>query len=572
MVVRLAEGYDPKEDIIKFADKIKSPIHVPKGNPSFSELYPIARDIIESYCKKMKDGLAMYRPICKTAERFHASSARTRAISGGNQSGKTSAAVVEVARMWRGMDPYGKRNNKDLKLLIVGKDSLHISSVVWQKLWIPGLFYIVPDEITGMWRAVRGCKDEATIDPIDAEREDLWMPSPPLVPPSAIKSIAWERKNQNIPKLVKLTNGSEALFYSSKGLPRQGIELDVFYCDEELENKAWLSESRARLLRRDGIMIASYTPQSSTPEYFELHQRAVAGDSDVEEFHLTLEENPYITKVAKKALYDDLKSDPDELAVRYYGHYAIKGRQVYPQYSADAHAVEPFEIPPDWMRIVAIDPGAQYQTAVFIAIPPLVDEVHVYNELYLLNSNAYSLACEMKKILGDYMAEAFIIDYHGGKQRPMGYSNTVADHYEHEFGRAEISSRATGHGFIWGSDNVTGREQSVKRWLRNDDRGRPLIRIHVGMATVLDRQMRSRFYKKGDPGKRDDRMPHDTVDCLEYLAAFFDICIGQTKFGLFHELPQRISPTTTKQYKAFMEMEKFYKKVGNRHKVSISLG
>ena len=112
MVVRLAEGYDPKEDIIKFADKIKSPIHVPKGNPSFSELYPIARDIIESYCKKMKDGLAMYRPICKTAERFHASIARTRAISGGNQSGKTSAAVVEVARMWRGMDPYGKRNDK----------------------------------------------------------------------------------------------------------------------------------------------------------------------------------------------------------------------------------------------------------------------------------------------------------------------------------------------------------------------------------------------------------------------------------------------------------------------------
>lgn len=487
-------------------------------------------------------------------------------------SGKTSAACSELARIARGLDPYEKRKPKNLKILVVGKDALHISSVLWQKLWLPSLFYIVPDEITGLWRAVRPEKGKNTIDPIDAEREDLWLPAPPLLPPSDIKSIAWERKNQNIPKLVTLHNGTEMLFYSSKGLPRQGIELDVFYCDEELENKAWLSESRARLLRRDGIMIASYTPQSSTPEYFELHQRAVAGDEDVEEFHLTLEGNPYVSARAKQKLYDDLKSDPNELAVRYYGQYAIKGRQVYPGFSEDIHCIPATKVPDDWMVIVAVDPGAQYQTAVFSAIPPEADEIHIFNELYLLNSNAYSLACEIKKILGNYKAEAFIIDYHGGKQRPMGYSNTVAEHYEHEFARAEIESRSTGHGFIWGSDNVSGREHSIKRWLRNDDRGRPLIRFHEGMTPVLVRQLKSRFYKKNDPTKRDDRMPHDTVDCLEYIAAFFDTCIGQTKYGLFHQIPERVSPKTTKQYKAFMEMEKFYKKVRNKHRTSISLG
>jgi hypothetical protein len=91
--------------------------------------------------------------------------------------------------------------------------------------------------------------------------------------------MAWEKKGQNVPRRVELTNGSVCMFHSSKGNPRQGIELDLFHCDEELENKKWITESQARLLKRDGIMIASYTPQNSTPEYYALHQRAERGDA-----------------------------------------------------------------------------------------------------------------------------------------------------------------------------------------------------------------------------------------------------------------------------------------------------
>jgi len=480
-------------------------------------------------------------------------------------SGKTTVACIELARIARGMDPYKKRESSNLRILVCGLDEMHIASVIWKKLWLPGAFSIVKDEVTGMWRSVRSDpKDPTEIDPIDKEREKDWMPAPPLLPPSCLKAIAWNRKNMSIPKTATLTNGTEIMFYSSKGSPRQGIDVDAFFVDEETVNKNWITESQARLLRRAGIMVASFTPQASTPEYFDLHRKAVNKTGGIEEFQLTLEANPYISKKAKKQLYDALKHDPDELAVRYYGKYAIKGRQCYPEFTKEMHCVEDFEIPSDWMKIVAIDPGARFQTCTYMAIDPECESVHVYDETHMEGGNARMLAEEIKNKLGDTKAEVFIIDYRGGIQRPMGYSNTVADHYQNEFENIGLESRLSGTGFTYGSDNVSGREQSLKRWMRPGEDSPPIIKLHRDCTMKTQDQLINRYYSKTDPSKREERVTHDLVDVLEYACAYFDVCIGKNPAGLYYEAPDRVDPRQSKTFKAYKELDKFYKDVERR--------
>jgi hypothetical protein len=339
-----------------------------------------------------------------------------------------------------------------------------------------------------------------------------------------------------------------------------------------MANKEWISESQARLLRRDGIIICSYTPQADSPEYYALHRRCMDGDAEIEEYVLTLEDNPYIPKSAKESLYNDLKDDPDELAVRYYGNHATESRLVYPSYKIETHGVDPFDIPSDWMRFMVVDPGARFQCALFFAIPPERDQVHLYHELYKQNAHAGDLAEHVADITGEWKFETFILDYQAGRQRPMGHSNTIADHYMEEFKNHGLSSRVSGCGFEYGSDNVPGREQSLKRWLRYRVDGRPLLRVHRGKTPKFDQQMKNRYYKKQDPTKREDRQLHDTVDCAEYAAAHFDMCVGITEHGLFYNSPEAVVSMKKSAYQAWMEFEKKEWKMMGPHGDSVNLG
>jgi hypothetical protein len=186
----------PREQLAHLASDLKQRVSLPNSRAStWKELMPVFRDLVEAYTKRKRDGLLLYRPINKTIQKFHKSRARIRLVSGGNQSGKTSSALACIVRIWRGMDPYKKRPDKNLRILQCSLDLDHIGQVIWHKIWWPGLFQILPDEETGLWRAVRPDPENPTeIDPIDLEREDLWMPSPPLLP--ALRSRGWRGRRR----------------------------------------------------------------------------------------------------------------------------------------------------------------------------------------------------------------------------------------------------------------------------------------------------------------------------------------------------------------------------------------
>ena len=524
------------EEKLDLPKKAKSPLLKPTRGLSDEALMGYALELVVAYAQRLKKGLSLYRPMNAVVESFHACEAQTRLVCAGNQAGKTQCVLAEIARMFLGVDPHNKRRKGHLRILSVGKDEKFIGQVLWKKLWWPGAFEIVPDENSGLWRAVRPDPNDPTeIDPIDTARRKLWMPSPPLLPPESInwKKSAWIKKNAGIPSIITATKEfgeSEWMFHASGGYPRNGIELDVFHCSEEIENNAWIPEGRARLLRRNGIMIADYTPQASTPQYFEMHLRAEEGDPDVKEFTLSVHGNPYLPKVAKEAFYNALKHDPDELDVRYYGKYAIMGRKIYPEFHAKIHGVEPIPggVPKNWMRMMFVDPGTTASGALFVAIaPPEKDSatpkhVRFYDELFLKHADARKFAAEVYKRTRDYHFEAFIIDKKGGMQTPMGFSNTVAEHYTEAFEAAGVTCRRTGSHFLFGSDNVNGREMSLKQWLTINGQGEVVLQVEIGNCPHFVSQIKARYMSKTHADRRDDRTPHEQVDLAEYAAAFFD--------------------------------------------------
>lgn len=506
--------------------------------------------LVAEYAERQNLGLKLYRPL-PVAQRFHASRAENRLLVGSNRAGKTTVAEAEIAAIATGLDPYQKRPASNQIIGCVGKNETHLSDPMWKKLWWPGAFSIIQDAETGLWRSVRpDPNDPLHLDPSDLLRRKEWKPAPPLLPPHMVTKRAYLKKNLDIPKRVELSNGTIIMFAASGGQPWQGINLDVFAPDEEMENVKWIPEGLARLTEREGLFIASFTPQAATPEYFEMHQKVVEGVEGYDEFELLIEDNPYISDKAKRDFYNRLKHDPDELAVRYYGRWAILGRKVYPTYDARVHGVTPFDPPDNWMRVMAVDPGSVIQAAMLAAIPPPAEdevdaqqpaeevddyapppkkqptgtptEIHFYGEVLHRAGTARTFAEACKSAMGNHAFEVFIIDKKAGDQTSMGRGNTVADHYSEEFARLGISSRRTRTGFFFGSPDVTARELSLKSWLEHGPNHPPTLKVHVDALPHFDAHMKNRYYKKSDPTKRETRTEHDLTDCAEYIAAFFD--------------------------------------------------
>lgn len=514
------------------SDKVSIPKSMPTSNEellSSPRYLRLAFDLINAYAEGKKDALAMYRPLPKAAP-FHASQAYQRILSGSNQGGKTNAAEAEWAMIARGVDPHKKRAASDLRMGAVGKDSKHVGAVMWRKLYWPGAYDTIIDADTGLLRSTRPwAEDLSKLDPSDLARKSEWMPSPPMIPPSAIipGGIVWESKGEGIPSMVTLKNGTEMLFRTSNGAPWQGIQLDVVHFDEEITDPRWLPESLARLQRRNGIFIWSATPQASTPQLLNLHKAFLAGDPDVAEFSLLTSDNPYFDPIAKERFRKSLLLlGDDEYAVRWLGHYAIMGRAAYPSYSLETMGVDLWDIPKDWMLVVSIDPGTQYAAFVILAVPPSADCIYIAYECELRNRDADAFAKALKEALAGRRPEAYVFDGRAGDQHSMGRADTVGDHYSKAMIENGVPpSVLTGHQFAYGNNQPASRELSAKNLMNTGK-----MKFFRERIPRLDKQIQNRFYQKDNPELRERRTVHDVCDAWEMGCSFFD-------GGIYHNSP-----------------------------------
>lgn len=508
-----------------------------------------ARKLARELAARKMESLSIYEALPEQ-EKFHRCNSRYRIVRGSNRAGKTLCAAVEVARAVTGQDPHGKYPKKNGTAFLVGKDLKHVGKVLYDKLFVPGAFKVIRDKATGRWRAFRPWI------PDDAAREEEARRAPSLIPQRLIAEIAWENKKENVPSIVRLSNGWNLHFFSSLGKPPQGSPIDLFWFDEEIIDPNWYPEMAARVVDRRGRGVWSATPQAGTDQLYELHERAEKervtypeGRRSISEFLILLDENPHMAEEAKQALAADLSEE--EARVRIGGEYAITSYKVYPTFSMSLHGHPFIDVPPHWTRYAYVDPGHRVCAVLFAAVPPPdeADMVLIYDELYLHEVNSDLFARAMAHKCESQRFQAFLIDSHMAIHTEVGIGKNVLQQYSEAMARHNVASISTGNSFLLAQDSVMSGVLAVQGMLRNRGEKLPRLRVMEGVVPNFLDEIK-RYRRKRINGvvqeQPDQRKDNHLMDCLRYLA------LHDPKYIKQKEMPK--DPGVA--YKSFMEKMK----------------
>jgi len=502
------------------------------------------RTILTQLHEKHMDALTMYQSLPE-GERFHACSAKWRLAYGGNRSGKTNCVAAEFARAVLGCDPYDKYPATSGNALIVGMDADHLS-LQWKKVAEEGCFYIIRDEHTRLWRAVRPHPDDPTrLDDYDEAYREQWKPAPPLIPwhgkHKRVTKIAWEDYGKGVPRLVKFDTGWTSLWRSSEGKPPKGHHWNVFWPDEDLQNDDFWEEGNRGLVGLNeppkwlpkGIWSAS--EQGSNTKLLSLIEQAEAGSDNVKSFFFVVDNNPYVPEAERRAWYESMTEDEREY--RYHGRPVARGRSVYPMYQPQTiHGCEPTDVPVESTRYLYVDPANTLAGTLMLAVDKQERHRWVYNCFViklLKGRTVQDWAAEVADRSGGIAYQAAVIDQQAGKCRQYGGDISTASLWWQALMDAGVKvldfGGLAGSGFFAGCNDVAARQIALQNWLlprpSGDFAGLPLAQVVRGLSPELDAQIQHARMLSVKPNQRTKRIEkraelvEDLLDCFEYAAA-----------------------------------------------------
>lgn len=488
--------------------------------------------------ERNREALRCYRALAYQEE-FLKSRAKTRIIRGGNRSGKSVTAFLDIARAACGCDPYGKYPKPPLTIFLVGWDEKHIGRNIHRILFQPGAFDIIPDANTGQYRAYRPWYKG------DWSRKHLRVKAPPLIPERMVDQRGWGWKKKAIKcfEVARLTNGTELWAFSSKGDAPRGDKIHLADIDEDVRYPHWITELSARCVDYDAPMIWQTLPYSRNDVLLSMcnlaADQAHLPNPDVVEFVWQMSNNAYLPTKAKdrlKAIWGSL--DERELAMRDRGEWGYGDSIVYPGFHVDIHGIslDKFPgrtIPNHWTRFLVLDPGRQVTAVLFIAVPPPAegDFALIYDELYLQTTTAHQVARMVAaKLAGQPQFRAFIIDDHGSRPTQVN-GKSIYSEYRDGFKEYGLRSELSEHGFLMGTDDIPGRIEAVRGSLRQRANGTTHLLVVREQTQMLQKELgRYRFIVKEDgtvTDKPNYRGLH-LVACLEYGFAYKGLSYSPT--------------------------------------------
>lgn len=373
---------------------------------------------------------------------FHESTKMWRLVSGGNRSGKSYCNAMEIAWWATGDHPYRTTPPPPVKIWVISVEY----SVLLAGIHLH-LMHLIPD-----WK----------IDRIGAN-----------VP------------NTDLPSYIRLKNGSQITYKSAKGLGDearrkfQAADIDLISIDEEIDDTI-LIELEARTLDRGGSFIISATLVESYDWIVELEEKAEANDPNCFATRLNTELNK--TLVAERVAILRDKLSEEERDVRIYGKSRRSTGLIYNTFKKEIHVIPKFDIPLDWPRWCALDPGIRVFAGLWITCSP--DNIYyVYREMYVTNTPLWEVA-EIIKV-----AEGWKLD------------RQLAQEFGH---------------YVW---EETDTSETMVNRLIDDKRGSRLI---TGDEGVLD-QLYSKFGLVTTPAIKSKRPGIEAVrHALEGHLFFFD--------------------------------------------------
>lgn len=474
--------------------------------------------------------LALYTAFT-VVEPFHASNAIWRILVGGNRSSKTTAGLIEDARAFAGCDPYNKYKPRDGKILLIGLDEKHLADPIARKLFQPGAFKLIRDEITNLPRFLRpDPNNPQQLDPYDEAYREKWFDAPPIIPPRILKRpIAWVDRAAGVPAACHSITDWTIEFRSSKSAPKQGDEIDLGHIDESIVNGQHFVEMSRGLVSRAGLGIWTATPQNVSHYLRELKRRNERGDQNVYCAIPTIYDNYTISEARREEFVASIPSLA-ERRIRIMGEFAFTGLACYPTYDPQfVHGCEPHEVPQDATRYFILDPGYQHCATVFMAVDREEKHKYVYAAFEIRNlSSVHEWAAMVKQHQGPHKFEAAIIDGQAGTQHPMSGGDTLAERYWRALQQAGVSVRTFGPdktaGFFPGQRDIVAREDAVREMLavRHEGpfAGTPTLMVSRGCCPELDRQIEYACHNTMNDDKRNYDQPQDLVTSLEYGCAW----------------------------------------------------
>lgn len=250
---------------------------------------------------------------------FHQSEKHGRLYIGANRSGKTVGGVCEDVWWLTGKHPYQRTPPPPVFGRVITVDFLYGAN----QIIIPQL--------------------------------QQW------IPPSELINGSWVDSYSREEKVLTLANGSKLEFRTHEqplekfaGTPR-----DFLHVDEECPQDQF-TESKLRLVDRNGRWWYTMTPVMGMTWVFET--LFDVEDPNIEVIAVSLDDNPYLSEVAKHTVLSGLSAEDRE--IRGAGKFVAIGGLVLKEFDYERHVIDSFVPNRKWKWYTSIDAGYNNPTAI----------------------------------------------------------------------------------------------------------------------------------------------------------------------------------------------------------------
>jgi phage terminase large subunit-like protein len=409
-------------------------------------------------------------------EQFLGAHARTKLFVGGNQSGKTTACLVD-----------------DI-----------LQAVDWE---------FVPEHLRAYKRFEPPfyCRLMAP-DFMNAMEQVIHVKLRELLPKDALVGGAWSRAYDKKQRVLRFRNGSwfQMTSYEQEVDKLGGVTLHRVHYDEEppLEHRR---ESRIRLVRYGGQEVAGFTPTEGLSwSYDEWYVPWEKGETEPDQFFLvqvSMDDNPHLSEADRDWV---LEGVPDEYKeARRHGLFVALHGLIYSEFDKRKHVIPAWGSPlPSDLNIstvIGIDPGFRYAVGVvWVAVHP-DGSLTVFDEFKGQGLNVEDTAHEIHKRNAYWGISPF-----------MYVIDPTARNRHHQTGRSDQMEYAD-HGILTvpgQADRKVGFNR-VKLFL-SDDPGtqRPRLTVTSNCLEIMQEFARYRWKEppksqeetRDTPVKRDDHL------------------------------------------------------------------
>lgn len=288
--------------------------------------------------RKKANPLAFVEAPNQKVEKWWSSTAKVRAIFGGNRSSKTESACIDVLWHLRGQHPFQPVPPAPVNWRCEVSDYTQLDKVVLPKI-----------------------------------RK--------LCPPSLFKGGSWERSWNDRKHIMTFSNGSVLDFvtHDQNVLALEGASLHGFWSDEECPKDHYVSNVM-RTVDYNGRVILSLTPlQGMTWVYDDIYLASIKDPRGIYCTVISIYENKFLSQEAIKEV-EDLITDETDREIRLMGKFRPLGGLVFRHFDPEIHVYHEEDVPEWWdnefppnyyKHGVGIDPGWDHPTGViWLAVDP----------------------------------------------------------------------------------------------------------------------------------------------------------------------------------------------------------